>query len=64
MLVVTLPERLAKAWADSDQISIFGEQGAGNTEPLQILVEKDFACAHTADPVENEDTYPNPRFAV
>ena len=57
-IAVAIPAALAHAWADGEQVGIYG---AVDTEAgqLEIAVEKDFACLDKSG-VENEDTYPNP----
>jgi len=61
-IAVTIPPNLAHAWADGEQVGIYGavDTGAGQ---LEIAVEKDFACLDKND-TGNEDTYPNPNQGV
>ena len=56
---LTLPLDLARQWANSDQVSISGNQRACDGQALAILVEKDFECLH--HPRDTDDTFPNPR---
>lgn len=59
---VLLPAKVAREWANSDEVSLYGEQPAGS-DVLKILVEKDFACIkpRTSPLWEDEsDAYPNP----
>jgi len=63
---VTLPRNLARTWATTDLVTIERLQPVG-LGALQILVEKDFRCAHR-DAASQEgnaaDLYPNPTDAV
>lgn len=59
---VLIPAKVARDWATSDEVSLYGEQAAGG-EALKILIEKDFACIkpRTSPLWEDEsDAYPNP----
>jgi hypothetical protein len=60
-LRVTLPTRITRRWADSDDVGIEAAQDVGggiSGEQLQVLVEKDFACLD--HPEGNADAFPNP----
>jgi len=67
-LTVTLPARVARRWATSDETGIECEQdvGGGVTgERLRLTIEKDFQCLHrnggAADGADDEaDAFPNP----
>jgi hypothetical protein len=60
-VTVTVPTSAAQAWADSDDVGIYGAVPNGSGS-LEVAVEKDFACL---DPnhAGNRDTYPNPKAA-
>ena len=60
-VTVTVPTSSAQAWADSDDVGIYGAVPNGSGS-LEVAVEKDFACL---DPnhAGNRDTYPNPKAA-
>ena len=58
-LVVQVPSELAARWVNSDQVGIRGRQATGSEVPLQVLIEKDFACLDRTEE-ENFDTFPNP----
>ena len=60
-IVVRLPEATVKGWADSEQVSINGEQPLGNGEVLSILVEKDFACLAPREGEDESDMFPHPQ---
>jgi len=61
VLTVRFPEADIREWADSDQVSIHGEQGVGDSEPLKILVEKDFACLTPREGEDESDMFPHPQ---
>jgi hypothetical protein len=54
-LVVSVPEKLVREWADSDQVSI----AAMDLVPT-ILIEKDFACLEPRRGEDESDMFPNP----
>lgn len=54
-LVVSVPESQARTWAESDQVSLRGQDG-----PLQILVEKDFSCLQPREGEDDSDAFPHP----
>ena len=58
-LVVQVPSELVTIWANSDQVGIRGREATGNEVPLQVLIEKDFACLDRTGE-ENFDTFPSP----
>jgi hypothetical protein len=55
---VAVPLEMAKQWALGNDVAIESSQAAGEN-PLQILIEKDFACLNGNDE-QNADTFPNP----
>ena len=59
-VTIRLPEVTVLAWANSEQVSIRGEQQHKNGEGLSILVEKDFACLAPRDGEDESDMYPHP----
>ncbi|MGI9272650.1 MAG: DUF7009 family protein [Woeseiaceae bacterium] len=60
IVTVRLPETTVLAWANSEQVSIVGEQRLDDGEPLTILVEKDFACLAPREGEDESDMYPHP----
>jgi hypothetical protein len=60
-VVVTVPTRIARAWAHGDDVGIYGAIPNGSGF-LELAVEKDFACL---DPTHEgkHDAYPNPKAA-
>ena len=60
IVTVRLPETAVFAWANSEQVSISGEQRLDDGAPLLILVEKDFACLAPREGEDDSDMYPHP----
>ncbi len=60
VVTIRLPETTVLAWANSEQVSIAGEQRLDDGELLSILVEKDFACLAPRDGEDESDMYPHP----
>ena len=54
-LTVVLPDSLIQSWAQSEQVSLLGQDG-----PLKILVEKDFACLQPREGEDDADAFPHP----
>ena len=60
VITVRLPETTVLAWANSEQVSIIGEQLL-DAEKLKILVEKDFACLAPREGEDESDMFPHPQ---
>ena len=60
VVTVRLPETTVLAWANSEQVSIAGEQRLDDGEQLMILVEKDFACLAPREGEDESDMYTHP----
>jgi hypothetical protein len=60
VVTVRLPETAVLAWANSEQVSIGGEQRLDDGELLSILVEKDFACLAPRDGEDESDMFVHP----
>jgi hypothetical protein len=58
ILEVRVPTPVVKEWADGGDVSITGQQENGSSQPLTLLIEKDFRCAHHDSAAV--DAYPNP----
>jgi len=52
-VTVVLSRTAARRWAGSDDVGVYGDG------PVELLVEKDFACLDGKDPVDG-DAFPNP----
>ena len=59
-IIVRLPETAVLAWANSEQVSISGEQVLADGDQLKILVEKDFVCLTNREDEDESDMYPHP----
>jgi len=59
-VTVRLPETTVLAWANSEQVSIAGEQRLDDGEQLMILVEKDFACLAPREGEDEADMFEHP----
>ena len=59
-IIVRLPETVVLAWANSEQVSISGDQVLDDGEKLKILVEKDFVCLTGRDDEDESDMFPHP----
>lgn len=59
-VTVRLPETTVLAWANSEQVSIAGEQRLDDGEQLMILVEKDFACLAPREGEDESDMFEHP----
>jgi hypothetical protein len=57
-VIVVLSTEAAADWAASDAVGIYGSSDTG-AGPLELIVEKDFACLDGTEPVD-EDAFPNP----
>lgn len=58
-IAVHLPQSIAHAWADGNEVSLRGEQSLGEGT-LTLLVEKDFKCLTPRDGEEEYDGFANP----
>lgn len=59
-VTVRLPEGVVLGWANSEQVSLQGEQKHQNGDVLTILVEKDFACLAPREGEDESDMFPHP----
>lgn len=60
VMTVRVPDADVKEWANSEQVSISGEQLLDGGNLLKILVEKDFACLAPRDGEDESDMFPHP----
>lgn len=58
--LVRLPQPTFDHWANSDEISIHGEQSIADTGILSILVEKDFTCLQPREGEDDSEMFANP----
>jgi len=62
-VAILLPAEEAEAWATGDQLGIYATVDRGENGPLDLVVEKDFACLDLSD-ADNLDTFPNPKLGA
>lgn len=60
-IAVHLPEAVAHAWVDGDEVSLQGEQAVGEGRTLSLLVEKDYKCLTPRKGEEDYDGFANPK---
>ena len=60
-IAVHLPQPVAHAWADGDEVSLRGEQAIGDGRSLSLLIEKDFKCLVPREGEEEYDGFANPK---
>lgn len=60
--VVVAPAEM-QLWQQEDQVGIYTRMDASGKEPLEVIVEKDFACLDGSDS-DNTDTFANPNLAA
>jgi hypothetical protein len=59
-ICVRIPSEHVRRWADSDEVSLRGEQPIDDARTLALLVEKDFKCAMPREGEEDDDAFENP----
>jgi len=61
-VVVLLPAETVRAWAESSEEGIYGEQELGGGDRLSLAVEKDYRCLTPRSVGEDAvDAYPHPK---
>ncbi len=60
-ITIRVPAALALDWADSDTVSLHGDQATSDGQSLGLLVEKDFACLAPREGEDESDMYPHPQ---
>lgn len=58
-VTVLLSKDHVRTWSDNDQVGIYTSVGIGSENPLELVIEKDFACLDRSDE-DNTDTFENP----
>lgn len=58
-ITVTIAPEQMRVWGEESQIGIYATLDLGSAGPLEIAVEKDFACLDGRDE-DNRDTFANP----
>ncbi len=59
-VTVRMPTSVARAWVDTDQVSVHGDQPLEEGETLSLLIEKDFKCAIPRPGEEDYDGFEHP----
>ncbi len=59
-LEISVPEKKAKLWAVNNEESIKDEIENGTSDPLIVLVEKDYACLKEREGEDDSDNFPHP----
>jgi hypothetical protein len=62
-VTVILSEAQARIWGVEDEVGVYETLDVDSAGSLDVIVEKDFACADGSD-VENSDSFPNPQAGV
>jgi hypothetical protein len=57
---VVVPRARAASWAASEDVGLEASQPIEGSDPLKILVEKDFACLKPRAGEGDEDAFPHP----
>ncbi len=60
---IGLPRSKVLHWANTDEVSLFAEQELSGSDPLTLLIEKDFSCLEPGnhrDCDDDDDTFPHP----
>lgn len=58
-VIIILSRDQAIVWGMENEVGVYGTLGIGDTDSLEVIVEKDFACLDRSDE-ENQDTFANP----
>lgn len=58
---ITVPGALAAEWADTQMVSLTGEEPLPDGQALTLLIEKDFECIEPKAGEDYSDAFPNPQ---
>ncbi len=58
-IIVFCPEDALEIWASNDEEGIYYSQVNGTVTPLEIAIEKDYACLKPRE--DESDNFPNPQ---
>lgn len=61
-VTVLISSRDARNWAEGQDVGLYGAAASGHG-PLELSIEKDFACLDK-EQAENADTFPHPKRGV
>ncbi len=59
-MTVRMPTSMARAWSETDEVTLSGEQPLQGEDSLALLVEKDFKCAIPRAGEEDYDGFEHP----
>jgi hypothetical protein len=57
---VRVPEKSAREWANSNDVTLAGAQSIAAGDELRIVVEKDFQCLAPREGEDESDNFENP----
>jgi hypothetical protein len=57
---VRVPDKSARDWAGSNEVTLAGNQSLGSSDELRIVIEKDFACLAPREGEDESDHFANP----
>lgn len=60
-MTVSLPQGVARAWIDTEQVGIEAVQPLAEQAALRLLIEKDFQCLVPRAGEDDADGFPNPK---
>jgi hypothetical protein len=60
-ITVTIPALTVRDWAETEQVSIEGDETLEGSDTLAILIEKDFACLKPREGADESDMFPHPQ---
>lgn len=60
-ITVTIPAHTVRDWAETEQVSIEGDETLEGSNTLAILIEKDFACLKPREGDDESDMFPHPQ---
>jgi hypothetical protein len=58
-IAVLLSEEDRRTWSETNQAGVYARLEIGRENPLELIVEKDYACLDRSDE-DNTDTFENP----
>lgn len=62
-VTVILSEDQVRIWSKESEVGVYTSVDTGAAEPLEVIVEKDFACLDRSDE-DNVDTFANPHLGA
>lgn len=59
-ITISVPSGVIDKWAGGDEVGIEARQPIDDSEPLDIMIEKDFVCLTPREGEDSADHYPHP----